>query len=116
MKIVIVGGGTAGWLASLFLANRNKRFDGVVPYDITVIESSKIPIVGAGEGSTGILLELLNKKLKRLEGLSEKDFVEKTNATVKLGINCKDWNGDGKSFFEPLQPTQTLSSITTESD
>ena len=108
MKIVIVGGGTAGWLASLFLANRNKRFDGVIPYDITVIESSKIPIVGAGEGSTGILLELLNKKLKRLDGLSEKEFVEKTNATVKLGINCKDWNGDGKSFFEPLQPTQTF--------
>ena len=108
MKIVIVGGGTAGWLASLFLANRNRRFDGVIPYDITVIESSKIPIIGAGEGSTGILLELLNKKLRRLEGLSEKDFVEKTNATVKLGINCKDWNGDGKSFFEPLQPTQTF--------
>ena len=108
MKIVIVGGGTAGWLASLFLANRNKRFDGYQPYDITVVESSKIPIIGAGEGSTGILLELLNKKLKRLDGLSEREFVEKTNATVKLGIHCKDWNGDGKAFFEPLQPTQTF--------
>ena len=108
MKVVIVGGGTAGWLAALFLANRNKRPDGFIPFDITVVESSKIPIIGAGEGSTGILLDVLNKKLKRLEGLSEKDFVEKTNATIKLGLNCKDWNGDGESFFEPLQPTQTF--------
>ena len=111
MKIVIVGGGTAGWLASLFLANRNKRPDGLIPYDITVIESSKIPIIGAGEGSTGILLDALNKKLKRLEGLNEKEFAEKTNASIKLGINCKDWNGDGKSFFEPLQPTHTFSDV-----
>ncbi len=108
MKIVIVGGGTAGWLASLFLANRNKRPDGFVPFDITVIESSKIPIIGAGEGSTGLLLDVLNKKLKRLEGLSEKEFAEKTNATIKLGLDCRNWNGDGKSFFEPLQPTQTF--------
>jgi tryptophan halogenase len=108
MKIVIVGGGTAGWLASLFLANRNKRPDGFIPFDITVVESSKIPIIGAGEGSTGILLDVLNKKLKRLEGLSEKEFAEKTNATIKLGLDCRDWNGDGKSFFEPLQPTQTF--------
>jgi tryptophan halogenase len=112
MKIVIVGGGTAGWLSALFLANRNKRFDGVVPYDITVIESSKIPIIGAGEGSTGLLLELLNRKLKKLEGLSEKEFAEKTGATIKLGLYCKDWNGDGKSFFEPLQPTQTFGDST----
>ena len=106
MKVVIVGGGTAGWMAACYFARYNHSSENL--NEIVVIESSKIPIVGAGEGSTGILLELLNKKLKRLEGLSEKDFVEKTNATVKLGINCKDWNGDGKSFFEPLQPTQTF--------
>jgi tryptophan halogenase len=109
MKIVIVGGGTAGWLAALFLANRNKRLDGFQPYDITVVESSKIPIIGAGEGSTGLLLDTLNRKLKKLDGLSESEFVEKTNATVKLGLDCKDWNGDGKSFFEPLQPSHTFS-------
>ena len=108
MKIVIVGGGTAGWLASLFLANRNMRPDGIRPFDITVVESSKIPIIGAGEGSTGLLLDTLNKKLKRLDGLSEIEFARKTNATIKLGIDCKNWNGDGKSFFEPLQPTQTF--------
>ena len=108
MKVVIVGGGTAGWLAALFVANHNQRADGFKPYDITVIESSKIPIIGAGEGSTGILLDTINRKLKKLKGLSERDFVEKCNATVKLGVHCKDWNGDGKSYFEPLQPTQTF--------
>ena len=55
MKIVIVGGGTAGWMASLFLARINIRYKEDPLYDITVIESEDIPIIGAGEGSTGAM-------------------------------------------------------------
>ena len=51
MKIVIAGGGTAGWLSALFLAKQNLHRDEPA-YDITVIESEDIPIIGAGEGST----------------------------------------------------------------
>ena len=64
MKIVIVGGGTAGWMAACMGANLNKllKNDGSSTYyDITVIESSNIPIVGAGEGSTGLLMEYITK-------------------------------------------------------
>jgi tryptophan halogenase len=107
MKIVIVGGGTAGWIAALFLAQKNKRADGLIPYDITVIESPKIPIIGAGEGSTGAMVGLLKDKLRFLEGINQHEFLKKSNGTIKLGINVKDWNGDGKNFLEPLQPTST---------
>lgn len=107
MKIVIVGGGTAGWIASLFLAERNIRDDGYKPFDITVIESPKIPIIGAGEGSTGAMVGLLKDKLKRLKGIDQIQFLKRANATIKLGINVKDWNGDGKNFLEPLQPAST---------
>jgi tryptophan halogenase len=107
MKIVIVGGGTAGWLSAMYLANLNVRADGFKPYQITVIESPNIPIIGAGEGSTGALIGTLKEKLRKLEGLNSEEFLKKADATVKLGLNCKNWNGDGKNFLEPLQPSST---------
>jgi tryptophan halogenase len=107
MKIVIVGGGTAGWITSLFIAERNVRADGLKPFDVTVIESPKIPIIGAGEGSTGAMVGMLKEKIKSLKGLNQMEFLKRTSATIKLGINLKNWNGDGKNFLEPLQPTST---------
>ena len=65
MKIVIVGGGTAGWISAMYLANLNVRADGFKPYEITVIESPNIPIIGAGEGSTGALVGTLKEKLRK---------------------------------------------------
>jgi len=53
MKIVIVGGGTAAWLSAMYCARFNHSTK--EPNQIVVIESSKIPIIGAGEGSTGML-------------------------------------------------------------
>jgi hypothetical protein len=107
MKIVIVGGGTAGWLSAMYLANKNIRKDGYTPYEIVVIESKTIPIIGAGEGSTGALAATIKQKLKNLKGLNQTEFFKRANATIKLGLNCKDWNGDGKSFLEPLQSSNT---------
>src|SRR6056300_632100 len=107
MKIVIVGGGTAGWLSSLFLANINRRDEKNPLYDITVVESEDIPIIGAGEGSTGAMALALINTLKDIEGLSEQTFFEECSTTFKLGIECKDWNGIGDSYFEPIQPTKT---------
>ena len=113
MKIVIVGAGTAGWITALYLANKNIRKDGQTPYQITVIESKNIPIIGAGEGSTASLYSMLKRNLKNLKGLNQTEFLKKTNATIKLGLNCKDWNGDGAEFKVPLQPssTSTLTAI-----
>jgi len=111
MKIVIVGGGTAGWLAALFLAKKNIRSDSYVPYDITVVASSNIGIIGAGEGSTGILVDTLVKKLSGLKGINNIDFIKNTNSTIKLGLYSKDWNGVGTSYFSPLQITKTTNSV-----
>jgi tryptophan halogenase len=111
MKIVIVGGGTAGWLASLFLAEKNVRQDGYTPYDITVIESPKIGIIGAGEGSTGLMVETIQKKLKKLKGIDNISFLKSSNSTIKLGLLCKDWNGVGTEYFEPLQITKTNNGV-----
>jgi tryptophan halogenase len=105
MKIVIVGGGTAGWLSALFLANRTADNN---LHDITVIDSSKLGIIGAGEGSTGSFVETLVNRLKNIKGLNLKDFHKKTNSTIKMGIHCKNWHGEGESFYEPLGAQRTF--------
>ena len=109
MKIVIVGGGTAGWIAACYYA----RFNQSSKNEIVVIESSKIPIIGAGEGSTGIFTKIVNSHFSQM-GINEIDFLNKTKSTLKLGIRFKDWNGDGKEFLSPVQPTETtISSVDT---
>jgi tryptophan halogenase len=87
-NVVIVGGGAAGWLTSLHVKK-------ILPEsNITLIESEDIGILGAGEGSVPTLVQFL----KDLE-IDEDEFIRETNATHKLGILFKNWNGDDKSYF-----------------
>jgi hypothetical protein len=95
MNIVIVGGGTAGWLAA-FMINKTQP-----NHEITLIESSQIGIIGAGEGSTGILTSIIQGTAWDY-GLSEKEFLSKTNATIKLGIRHKDWKTLGHEYIAPI--------------
>ena len=53
MHIVIVGGGTAGWMTALLVSNRHPN------HKITLVESSNIGIIGVGESTTGLLTDLL---------------------------------------------------------
>ena len=112
MKIVIVGGGTAGWLAaSIFAVSDIERTKSNLPkkLHITVIESENIPIIGAGEGSTGTFPYWITNKLASL-GIDEMDFIKKTESTLKLGIRFKDWKNIGHEYLSPIQPTQTTMS------
>lgn len=95
MNIVVVGGGTAGWLAALIISK-------VKPQDhtVTVIESSKINIIGAGEGSTGTMTNII-QNLSANYGCDEVDFINSCDVTPKLGIDFKDWTGDGSSYISP---------------
>ena len=109
MKIVIVGGGTAGWVAASVFAVRElerSKSDSTSKLDITVLESKDIPIIGAGEGSTGFFSDYLSNKLKPI-GVNEIDFLNKTEATLKLGIRFKDWKYKGHEYLSPIQPTKT---------
>ena len=108
MKIVIVGGGTAGWLAAASLANQNALYkeDKHPQHEVIVIDSSKIPIIGSGEGSTGLLTEFITSRFSALKR-SEIDFMYGTKAVPKYGIRFKDWNGVGTEFLSPIQPSQT---------
>lgn len=96
MKIVIVGGGTAGWISALMLS---KICKGV--HSITLIESKKIKTIGVGEGSTAYLRGIVNNEIWNY-GCNEIEFMKHTNATPKLGIFFKDWTEVGSEFMEPV--------------
>jgi hypothetical protein len=102
MKIVIVGGGTAGWMSSLYMLRWAKNQKEKV--EITVVDSSKIPIIGAGEGSTGLFSDFISTLLSEF-GETHLSFIYKTGATLKLGIKFKDWNGVGTEYLSPIEPS-----------
>jgi len=101
MKIVIVGGGTAGWMAALTFARAQPG-----KHKVVLVESDSIPIVGAGEGSTRLLHDFLYNVWFDT-GIDQKQFFEHANATHKSGIKHVNWTGDGSSYFAPLDGSST---------
>ena len=93
MKIIIVGGGTAGWLTSLLF----RRYLPQDKYVVENISSKEIPTIGVGESTTYRFLESLQRV-----GVSFFDVYKNCNALPKLGINFVNWAKDNGSFVGPI--------------
>lgn len=95
--IVIVGGGTAGWLSAAIIAAHHKsdQHDGL---KITLVESSDIPIVGVGEGTWPTM-----KNTLRDIGIKESDFFKCCHAAFKQGGKFVNWvHGTGDFYYHPF--------------
>lgn len=88
-KVVIVGGGTAGWLSAAVLSRTMGH-----ALAIELVESDDIGTVGVGEATIPQIRLLLN-----VLGLDENEFLRHTNGTIKLGIQFNDWGRIGDSYM-----------------
>lgn len=91
--IVIIGGGTAGWMAAAALAH---KFAGTEA-SITLVESTEIGTIGVGE-ATLPQIRYFNQSL----GINEAELMARTSATIKLGIEFCDWGAIGDRYFHPF--------------
>jgi len=97
-NIVIVGGGSAGWMTAAWFS---KTLKGI---DITLIESSDIPVIGVGESTLPAMVDFM-KDL----GLEEKDWLPACNGTYKSAISFRNFYRDGDpTMWYPFDPVPMI--------
>src|SRR5262245_6942284 len=100
-NIVIVGGGSAGWMTAAYL--RKALGEGV---KILLVESANIPTVGVGE-ATFSTIKLFFDYL----GLDEREWMPKCNAAYKLAIKFVNWNAERRHFYHPFERYETVDGL-----
>jgi tryptophan halogenase len=95
-NIVIVGGGTAGWMAAASFSKHLEKLN----CNIRLIESEQIGTVGVGEATIPPIIDFI-----RLLGINENEVVREVKGTFKLGIAYRNWTRPDDYFFHPFGPT-----------
>jgi tryptophan halogenase len=92
-KIVIVGGGSAGWICAAMLSHYFQNG----PTQVELVESEEIGTIGVGESTIPPFLQLI-----RTLGINEQEFIQETQAAFKLGIRFENWLEKGDVYYHPF--------------
>ncbi|MGH8880138.1 MAG: FAD-dependent oxidoreductase, partial [Stackebrandtia sp.] len=92
-NVVIVGGGTAGWMTATYMkaAFRDR-------VQVTLVESAQVSTVGVGEATFSTVRHFLD-----FLGLEESEWMPRCSATYKLAIRFEDWRHEGHHFYHPFE-------------
>jgi len=91
MNIVVIGGGTAGWLTALYAKKVNEE------HNVVLVESEDYGILGAGEGGTPQLIHILDFLEIKVE-----ELIANCSSTIKNGIKFTNWSQDKSFFYHPF--------------
>jgi tryptophan halogenase len=91
-KVVIAGGGTAGWVAACALTHQFREL-----LEVTLVESEQIGTVGVGESTIPTI-----RTFHRLLGIDEREFMSSVAASFKLSISFENWLRPGQRYFHPF--------------
>lgn len=91
-NVVIVGGGSAGWMTAAMLA---KQLNNAV--NITLIESEEIGTIGVGEATIPPI-----KRFNALLGIDESEFIKFCNGSIKLAIEFENWRTQNHKYMHPF--------------
>ncbi|GIF02255.1 tryptophan halogenase family protein [Paractinoplanes rishiriensis] len=97
-NVVVVGGGTAGWMTATYL---NKTFGDRV--SVTVVESPRVPTIGVGEATFSTVRHFF-----QYLGLDEPDWMPSCGAAYKTAIRFENWRGVGSVFYHPFERFRTV--------
>jgi tryptophan 6-halogenase len=97
-KVVIVGGGTAGWMTAAYLA---ATFADRVA--VTLVESAKVGTIGVGEATFSDIRHFFEYL-----GLVERDWMPACNATYKLAVRFENWREPGHHFYHPFEQMRSV--------
>lgn len=91
--IIIMGGGTAGWVSALYFLNQNQDLN--LNLKIKLISSNDIGVIGVGEGTTPPFTNFIEKTCK----IDKKEFLKETKGGFKYGIKFSNWNFDNEYYY-----------------
>src|SRR5215212_2540082 len=97
-RVVVVGGGTAGWMTASYLA---AAFGDRV--SVTVVESARVGTIGVGEATFSDIRHFFE-----FLDLAESDWMPACNATYKLAVRFEDWRARGHHFYHPFEKARTV--------
>ena len=91
--IIIMGGGTVGWISALYFLNKSKNLN--LNLNIKIISSNDIEPIGVGEGTTPIFTNFIEDICK----IDKKEFLRETKGSFKYGIKFDNWNFDDEYYY-----------------